>query len=58
MTDALGQDQLAAIADAVPVKRFGTAHEVAAAVRFLASEEAAFITGAIVPVDGGLGMGH
>ena len=42
---------------AVPVGRFGTAEEVAAAVRFLASEEAAFITGAVLPVDGGLGMG-
>ena len=42
---------------AVPVGRFGTAEEVAAAVRFLASEESAFITGAVLPVDGGLGMG-
>jgi 3-oxoacyl-[acyl-carrier protein] reductase len=37
--------------------RFGSPAEVAAAVRFLASEEAAFITGAVLPVDGGLGMG-
>jgi 3-oxoacyl-[acyl-carrier protein] reductase len=43
---------------AVPAGRFGTPHEVAAAVRFLASSDAAFITGAVLPVDGGLGMGH
>ena len=41
----------------VPVGRIGTVDEVAAAVTFLASEPAAFITGAVVPVDGGLGMG-
>ena len=42
---------------AVPVGRFGTPAEVAAAVSFLASEDAAFITGVVLPVDGGLGMG-
>jgi 3-oxoacyl-[acyl-carrier protein] reductase len=42
----------------IPLKRMATAEEVAAAVRFLASEEAAYITGAVLPVDGGLGMGH
>ena len=43
---------------AVPLGRFGTPDEVAAAVRFLASTPPAYITGAVIPVDGGLGMGH
>jgi len=42
----------------IPLQRYGTVAEVASAVRFLASEEAGYITGAVVPVDGGLGMGH
>ncbi len=42
----------------VPLGRFGTPEEVAAVVDFLASAEAAYITGAVIPVDGGLGMGH
>jgi len=57
MTSALSEDRRQAITDAVPLGRFGTAEEVAATVRFLASDEAAYITGAVVPVDGGLGMG-
>ena len=48
----------AALPAQVPVGRVGTPEEVAAAVAFLASDAAAFITGAILPVDGGLGMGH
>ena len=43
---------------AIPLGRFTTAAEIAAVVRWLASDEAAYITGAVVPVDGGLGMGH
>lgn len=58
MTAALTDEQRAALVDNVPLARAGTAEEVAAAVVFLASPEAAYITGAVLPVDGGLGMGH
>ncbi|HSL58262.1 MAG TPA: 3-oxoacyl-ACP reductase FabG [Acidimicrobiales bacterium] len=58
MTDALTDDQRAAIGDAVPLGRFGEPDEVAAVIRFLVSDEAGYVTGALVPVDGGLGMGH
>ncbi|MBK7723324.1 MAG: SDR family oxidoreductase [Austwickia sp.] len=42
----------------IPAARFGATAEVAAAVRFLASPEAGYVNGAVLPVDGGLGMGH
>jgi 3-oxoacyl-[acyl-carrier protein] reductase len=43
---------------AVPLGRYAEAAEVAAAVAFLAGPDAGYITGAVIPVDGGLGMGH
>jgi NAD(P)-dependent dehydrogenase (short-subunit alcohol dehydrogenase family) len=58
MTAVLSDDRLVAFTAAVPLGRLGTSDEVAAAVTFLASPEAAYITGAVLPVDGGLGMGH
>src|SRR6476646_4037091 len=58
MTAALPEAQQQAYLAAIPAGRFATADEVAQAVRFLASDGAAYISGAVVPVDGGLGMGH
>ena len=58
MTRALGEERRAQILGQVPLGRYASAAEVAAAVRFLCSDEAAYITGAVLPVDGGLGMGH
>ena len=58
MTAVLPEDTKATYLKAIPAGRFARADEVAAAVRFLASEAAAYISGAVLPVDGGLGMGH
>ncbi len=56
MLNALSEEQRKAFSDAVPVKRLGDPADIAAAVKFLASDEAGYITGAVIPVDGGLGM--
>ena len=58
MTAALNEKQMQQITDAVPLGRTATVDEIAGVVTFLASPAAAYITGAIIPVDGGLGMGH
>jgi len=58
MTRALGDDKLAAFAELVPLGRIASPDEVAGVITFLASVDAAYITGAVIPVDGGLGMGH
>jgi NAD(P)-dependent dehydrogenase (short-subunit alcohol dehydrogenase family) len=46
------------IAESIPLARFSNVAEIADVVSFIASEKAAYITGAVIPVDGGLGMGH
>lgn len=58
MTQALSEDRRQQIIGQVPAGRYAQPSEVAAAVTFLASDDAGYITGAVVPVDGGLGMGH
>jgi 3-oxoacyl-[acyl-carrier protein] reductase len=58
MTDAMPDEWKAAMEATVPLGRLGTPEDVAAVVAFLCSDAAGYVTGALVPVDGGLGMGH
>jgi 3-oxoacyl-[acyl-carrier protein] reductase len=58
MNAELGEDLVKKYAEQIPLGRFGSADDVAGAVEFLSSDAAGYITGALIPVDGGLGMGH
>jgi len=58
MTDELSEERRAEILAGVPLGRYASADEVARVVRWVAGDEAAYVTGAVIPVDGGLGMGH
>jgi 3-oxoacyl-[acyl-carrier protein] reductase len=58
MTAVLPEEQQAAYREQIPLGRMGSAAEIANAVTWLASDNAGYVTGAVIPVDGGLGMGH
>lgn len=58
MTDELTDERRAEILHNIPLGRYASADEVARVVRWVAGDEAAYITGAVIPVDGGLGMGN
>ncbi|OQO93782.1 beta-ketoacyl-ACP reductase [Saccharomonospora piscinae] len=58
MTDELTDEQRSSALERIPAGRYGEAGDVARAVRFLASDDASYVNGAVLPVDGGLGMGH
>jgi NAD(P)-dependent dehydrogenase (short-subunit alcohol dehydrogenase family) len=58
MTAELTDDLKAKYAEQIPLARMGTVDDIAAVVEFLVGDTAGYITGALLPVDGGLGMGH
>ncbi|MER2224902.1 MAG: SDR family oxidoreductase, partial [Rhodococcus sp. (in: high G+C Gram-positive bacteria)] len=58
MTAALGDDVKDKATEFIPLQRTGKPEDVAAVVSFLASDDSAYVSGAVIPVDGGLGMGH
>jgi 3-oxoacyl-[acyl-carrier protein] reductase len=58
MTAELGEERKAEILGAVPLARYAQPEEIAGVVDFIASDDAGYITGAVIPVDGGLGLGH
>ena len=58
MTADLGQEQQEQLMSQIPLRRYASAEEVAQVALFLASDAASYITGAVIPVDGGMGMGH
>jgi 3-oxoacyl-[acyl-carrier protein] reductase len=58
MTAVLDEEQRSGILGQIPLGRYASPAEIAATVTWLASDGAAYITGAVIPVDGGLGMGH
>ena len=58
MTEVLPEEKKAEYKAQIPLGRYATSDEVASTVVWLASDGAAYVTGAVIPVDGGLGMGH